>query len=101
MSNPPPDTRCRAIIGTSTREDSHVTRCRRSIVHVADDGTMTVYNPDNLMDGGYWSIWCRQHRVMDLHAQACDSHGTGPGRDPDGNRDVGPERILKHHREKT
>ena len=76
----PSDMQCRAIVGDSTRSDAVVDRCTRFVVLV-DDAT----NPE----AEYWSIWCRQHRTQAQVVQLCGD------RDPQGNRRVGPQRIMK------
>ena len=80
MTPLPPDPTCRALVGDSTRHDATVDRCDKPVTWVIDDTNN---------DGGYWSIWCWHHRAQDRLAQVCGD------RDPEGNRRVGPQRILK------
>ncbi len=84
----PPDMRCRALIGTSTKDDAAVQQCQEPITFVLANGRMVKEDPGNGR-GGYWSIFDAAHRQQKLDDRANDV------RDDNGDRAYGPQRILK------
>ncbi len=82
----PPDMRCRALVGSSTKRDGTVTQCQNPIVFVLPNGRMVKEDPGN---GGYWAIFDAAHRQQKLADRVDDV------RDDNGDRAYGPQRIIK------
>ncbi len=82
----PPNMRCAALVGVSTKDDAVVTQCQGPITFVLSNGRMAKEDPGS---GGYWSIFDVAHRQQKLDDRAADV------RDDNGDRAYGPQRILK------
>ena len=80
------DMRCRALIGTSTKDDAVAEQCQEAIVYVLPNGRTSKEDPGNV--DGHWSKYCKTHRNEMLRNRAADK------RTPEGNRAYGPQVIL-------
>ena len=86
----PAHMRCRALIGTSTKDDAVVEQCQEAIVYVIpnnDNGRTVKEDPGNV--DGIWSKYDKTHRNEMLRNRTADL------RDEDGHRAYGPQVILK------
>ena len=84
----PPDMRCRALVGTSTKDDASVEQSQEAIVYVIPNngnGRTVKEDPGNV--AGHWSKYDKTHRNEMLRNRAVDK------RDEDGNHAYGPQVI--------
>ncbi len=84
----PPDMRCWALIGTSTKDDAVVEQCQEAIVYVLPNGNGRTVKEDPGNVDGHWSKYCKTHRNEMLRNRAVDK------RNEDGNHAYGPQVIL-------
>ncbi len=84
----PPDMRCAALVGISTKRDSVVQQCQSPIVFVLPNGRMVKEDLGNGR-GGFWAIFDA------AHLQQHRDDGANDVRDANDDRAYGPQRILK------
>ncbi len=85
----PADMRCRALVGTSTKDDAVVEHCQEPTVYVLPNGNGRTVKEDPGNAAGRWTIYC------DTHYKTMLRNRTNDLRDEDGHRAYGPQCILK------